>query len=180
MAEQLPPSSGGEVSMGSGCLGSWLGKLGALDWSWPVPCSEDEPPRWRRDVCVLASGAVWRRRESPAHAEEQMWEIWFLSCPWLPRAPWPQGAGAALLLRPDWAVVGTWQSPAQWRSLRSETQLGANPCCQLSLGPPPFSFPTPGWQPRRGSRAGCLWLLLHRHWESSILPCADGCSLASS
>lgn len=53
-----------------------------------------------------------------------------------------------------WSWTLTLQSPAQWRSLRSETQLDANRCCQVSLGPPSQSFPALGWKPWRGSRGG--------------------------
>lgn len=56
---------------------------------------------------MIALRAVWCGQESPAHAEEQMWEIWFVSHPWLPHTPQPVPPSVSqggLVLDPDLAV----------------------------------------------------------------------------
>lgn len=45
--------------------------------------NKDVPPKWLRNVCALASRGAWCGQESPAQAEEQVWDISFLSHHWL-------------------------------------------------------------------------------------------------
>lgn len=130
------------MSWGSGPLGS---RPGAFGQSWPIPHSKDAPPKWHGHVCALALAALWWGQESQPTLKSRCGRSGSCLVPGchVPHSLSPiQRAGAALVPDPDLAVGGTWQSPVQWRSSRSQTQLDANACCQVYLGPPPQSFPT--------------------------------------
>lgn len=127
--------------------------------SWLVMAQPNKyvPPKWPRNVCAFASRAAWCGQETPAQAEEQTWDISFLSHPWLlcPHSLSLSVSGDSSVPGPDLQFEGP--GCPQPSSLSSETQLDCLPPLPSLLGATAsILFPSGAGSLVEGAELGCL------------------------